>query len=89
MGMWFYDDNEDLLMELNYGLDSTGTNDKRTILETELTLNEGERIIGVRGDTSNESVADAYVGYWMDLQFLVSDGTVDRVLKVGNVATEE
>lgn len=88
MGMWFYDDNEDLLMELNYGLDSTGTNEKRTILETELTLNEGERIIGVRGDTSFENTS-AYVGYWMALQFLVSDGTVDRILDVGNVATEE
>lgn len=86
--MWFYDDNEDLLMELNYGLDSTGTNDNRTIIETELTLNEGERIIGVRGDTSFENY-EAYVGYWMALQFLVSDGTVDRVLDVGNVATEE
>jgi len=47
-----------------------------------LYLNEGERIIGVRGNESTEMPETGYRGYWKNLQFLVSDGTVDRVLQV-------
>jgi len=80
-GVWFYDDADNVLMELN---DSYSAAEKDTITETELTLNDGERVIGVRGDTSNISVESSYLGYWRDLEFLVSDGVVDRVLEVGN-----
>jgi hypothetical protein len=29
---------------------------------------------------------EGYYGYWKDLEFLVSDGSVDRSLTVNNVA---
>jgi len=79
-GIWMYDAADELIMEFNKSLDESNSNEKRTIIETEFVLNEGERIIGMRGDDTNESVTDEYTGYWMALEFLVSDGTIDRVL---------
>jgi hypothetical protein len=79
-GIWMYDDADELIMEFNKSLDESNSNENRTITSKEFILNEGERIIGIRGDDTNESVDDEYTGFWMALEFLVSDGPIDRVL---------
>lgn len=78
-GMWFLGENDEVI----YQLDADTYEDlkvKDSFEETTVTLNDGERIIGVRGETSNDFKGK--LGYWRDLQFLVSDGVSDRVLTV-------
>jgi hypothetical protein len=84
-GIWMYDAADELIFEFN----RSDTDSKDGVEMLEFDLNEGERIIGIRGDTSNEFLRDgeteSYFGYWKDLEFLVSDGSVDRSLTVNNV----
>lgn len=69
-GLWLYGEDNKVLFEPKYG--AWDKDYAAWIHEVEFTLNEGERIVGVRGNTETNSKSST--GYWKELEFLLSDG---------------